>query len=503
MAPVSQKRWNNIDQQTAFIAYQTQLNQSSVQPHGLQNLKAAIEQNAGTLSSVGAKPHDQGAIQDGGNALSTMLGGFAQLAVAPPQGGLNVNAAPFVPSTSVLEVKRCTYCLNKGPASMFSKTQWKAKPVRARYRRTREPTATVDLEASFKAFDDDGEPFTWRRCFECAKTNKCLKGEAGFLKKTDLAPNLSFLDTDDEKRCSSVGEEGTASHHEALPIQRALQLHRALQPERAVQPERALQLERTVNERMTLQPPTVQPSVMRAVQAPQIPPTMPLVQPTLAMPPVHFLPHQPCMDPGWQAPLEPSQVSATATMMAPVAPGSSSYPNAHGTGVVCGAAGACEGVMPGRAHVPTTEAARKVESQLALRQARERQALMQSPNTAASHLMQIPPHWIQTPPHLNQTPPHLMQTPPHRVQTPLSVHPAVSTATHPMRMQPFSFGPSYQGRMSIAADSTVDLPSQSAAAWTGHCYYSRTVPDIARTAPVGATARERRRQRRQAANLRG
>ena len=58
MAAMSQKRWNKIDKQKSVIANQTQLNQSNAQLHGPGHLKAAIQQNAGMLSSVNAKAHD-------------------------------------------------------------------------------------------------------------------------------------------------------------------------------------------------------------------------------------------------------------------------------------------------------------------------------------------------------------------------------------------------------------------------------------------------------------
>ena len=115
---------------------------------------------------------------------------------------LNVNAAPFVPAPP--ETKRCTYCLVRYDATMFSKTQWNAKRSRNRHRRKREPTASDDLKACFAAFDVDGDPFTWRRCKNCWETNKCLRGELGLLKKTALQPSLEFLGDDDDED----GEEG-------------------------------------------------------------------------------------------------------------------------------------------------------------------------------------------------------------------------------------------------------------------------------------------------------
>ena len=125
----------------------------------------------------------------------------------PPQNAsLNVNAQPFVPG----EMKRCTYCLERWPASMFSKSQWKVRKTRSRFRRQREPTANDDLKAIFAAFDRDGEPFTWRRCKNCTVTNKCLRGEMGLLKKTAFLPDMSFLDhdnEDDDNVSNSSGDE--------------------------------------------------------------------------------------------------------------------------------------------------------------------------------------------------------------------------------------------------------------------------------------------------------
>ena len=133
------------------------------------------------------------------------LGAFCELSIAPlPRSGLNIHARPFLPFKP--ETKRCTYCLTRYDSSQFSKSQWNARKSRARYQRTREATACEDLKAAFAAFEADGEPFTWRRCLKCWETNKCNRGPLGFLKKTQLAPDLSFLSDDDEASATDAGE---------------------------------------------------------------------------------------------------------------------------------------------------------------------------------------------------------------------------------------------------------------------------------------------------------
>ena len=148
------------------------------------------------------------------DALATALGRFEQLTIVLPQGGLNVDAPPFVPQ----EVKRCTYCLGVWPAFMFSKTQWNVRKLRARWRREHEQTASDELKEIFAAFDADGEPFLWRRCNNCRETNKCLRGVLGLEKKTVFAPNLSFLDDNDGNEGVTSGDErGRASVHQMVP----------------------------------------------------------------------------------------------------------------------------------------------------------------------------------------------------------------------------------------------------------------------------------------------
>ena len=72
----------------------------------------------------------------------TELAGLAELELElspreepPLDRGLNIYTNPFVPpEVPEEEIKRCTYCLEKKPPSMFSKSQWNAKKTRARYR---------------------------------------------------------------------------------------------------------------------------------------------------------------------------------------------------------------------------------------------------------------------------------------------------------------------------------------------------------------------------------
>ena len=53
-----QKKKQKPGKMRGIVAYQIQLNQEDVQLHGPRHLKAAIEQHASTLSSVGTKAHD-------------------------------------------------------------------------------------------------------------------------------------------------------------------------------------------------------------------------------------------------------------------------------------------------------------------------------------------------------------------------------------------------------------------------------------------------------------
>ena len=135
------------------------------------------------------------------------LGEFAQLAIAPSKDGLDVNANSSFRS-SAEETKRCAYCLQKGPALMFSKSQWLASSRREKsgnsFRRTREPTASDDLKARFAAYDVDGEPFTRRRCKQCTVTNKRFEGERGLLKYNNN-------ETPSSSSSSSLSSSTTAS----------------------------------------------------------------------------------------------------------------------------------------------------------------------------------------------------------------------------------------------------------------------------------------------------
>ena len=58
MNAMSQKRWNKTDKQKDVVAYQTQLYKTNVQLHGPRHFNAAIEQHAGTPSSIIAKAHE-------------------------------------------------------------------------------------------------------------------------------------------------------------------------------------------------------------------------------------------------------------------------------------------------------------------------------------------------------------------------------------------------------------------------------------------------------------
>ena len=61
------------------------------------------------------------------------LSALPQYNTLPPlqNASLNVNAQPFVPG----EMKRCTYCLERWPASMFSKSQWNVRKTFLHFRR--------------------------------------------------------------------------------------------------------------------------------------------------------------------------------------------------------------------------------------------------------------------------------------------------------------------------------------------------------------------------------
>ena len=110
------------------------------------------------------------------NALE--LDGVAQLAISPREGVLNANVNPE--AVALDQKKRCTFCIELLPASMFSPGQWNARAQRPGWRRQREPTASTDLKAAFAAFDEDGEPFTWRQCKRCAHLEKVWRGRATY-----------------------------------------------------------------------------------------------------------------------------------------------------------------------------------------------------------------------------------------------------------------------------------------------------------------------------------
>ena len=77
------------------------------------NLNASLHH--GTLHITMVPP------QEGGLDLSALP---QHNTLPPPQNAsLNVNAQPFVPR----ETKHCSYCLERGPASMFSKSQWNVR----------------------------------------------------------------------------------------------------------------------------------------------------------------------------------------------------------------------------------------------------------------------------------------------------------------------------------------------------------------------------------------
>jgi len=114
MNAMSQKRWNKTDKQKDVVAYQTQLYKTNVQLHGHRHFNAAIEQHAGTPSSIIAKAHDAVKLQaDPKCNLSSEKPSPSQLPLVQPQpsgihnlSGCGINNHTMSPLCSML--KDCT-----------------------------------------------------------------------------------------------------------------------------------------------------------------------------------------------------------------------------------------------------------------------------------------------------------------------------------------------------------------------------------------------------------